>query len=84
MGTGAQGAGYKAGLAHANKVRRKQERLEGLEALYATYEKLGSNPADSPAMRMLKKRIHSTRAQLKVMGTDVIPGEASAERGDWE
>jgi hypothetical protein len=67
---------YHKHLEHAERLRAKRERLEGLEALYGTYEQEGVRPYESVAMRCLKKRILSTRQQLRTMGEGIGPDEA--------
>ena len=51
---------------HAEKVAKKKDRIEILEALLATYEVMGTEP-DSRDIRELKQRIQSARAQLMAM-----------------
>ena len=51
---------------HAEKVAKKKDRIEILEALLATYEGMGAEP-DSREIRELKQRIQAARAQLMAM-----------------
>jgi len=59
---------YKAELEHADTMRRKLERLRGLQALYQEYEDRGIHPKDDPYVAGLRKRIHTTQGQIKAMG----------------
>ena len=51
---------------HGQKVMRKKERIEMLEALLATHEAIGAEP-DSQDVKELKERIKAARMQLMVM-----------------
>ena len=51
---------------HTEKVAKKKDRIEILEALLATHEIMGTQP-DSRDIRELKQRIQSARAQLMAM-----------------
>jgi hypothetical protein len=51
---------------HAEKVTKKKDRIEILEALLAKYEEMGTEP-DSRDMRELRQRIQAARAQLMAM-----------------
>jgi len=51
---------------HGQKVMRKKERIEMLEALLATHEAMGAEP-DSQDVKELKERIKAARMQLMVM-----------------
>ena len=50
---------------HSERLVKKYEKLEGLKALYAEWEKK-LHPTD-PYMRNLKQRIRKTEMQLKNM-----------------
>jgi hypothetical protein len=52
---------------HAEKVAKKKDRIEILEAILATHDVMGSEP-DSRDIRELKQRIQAARAQLMAMG----------------
>jgi len=47
-------------------VVRKQERIQTLQALLATYEAMGTEP-DSPDGKELKERLQTVRTQLAAM-----------------
>jgi hypothetical protein len=51
---------------HAEKVIRKKERIETLEALLATHEAMGAE-LGSAYVKELKQRIRAARTQLTVM-----------------
>ncbi len=51
---------------HGQKVMRKKERIEMLEALLATHEAMGAEP-DSQDVKELKERIKAARMQLMVI-----------------
>ena len=51
---------------HGQKVMRKKERIEMLEALLATHEAIGAEP-DSQDVKELKERIKAARMQLMVI-----------------
>jgi hypothetical protein len=51
---------------HTQKLMRKKERIEMLEALLATHEAIGAEP-DSQDVKELKERIRVGRMQLRVM-----------------
>lgn len=57
---------HKTRLTHNERVRRKQERFDGLKDLRATYEEAGRRV---PAA--LRTTLNSLQAQLRVMGVDV-------------
>jgi hypothetical protein len=65
---------------HRERVSRKYERLQGLEALYATYEQMGWKPCDNPSMVALKKKILSVRNQMLAMGPGISPENAVSSR----
>ena len=51
---------------HAERVVKKRERIETLEALLATHEAMGTEP-DSRDIKELKQRIRAARMQLMAM-----------------
>jgi hypothetical protein len=57
---------------HSQKVMRKKERIEMLEALLATHEAIGAEP-DSLDVKELKERIRVGRMQLRVMCWEEAP-----------
>jgi hypothetical protein len=58
---------YEREMHHRSKLAAKYERLEGLRALYATYEQAGHEPLPGSDMAELRRRIASTHNQLKAM-----------------
>ena len=65
---------------HHERVKWKQQRLQGLQDLYATYETTGQAPARGSYMAQLSSRIHSVKGQLEVMGVAVAPDAAGRKR----
>ena len=51
---------------HAERMVKKKERIETLEALLATHEAMGAEP-DSGHVKELKQRITAARMQLMTM-----------------
>ena len=66
-------------LEHHERVKRKQQRLQGLQALYATYEATGQGATRGSYMAQLRCRIQSAKAQLQVMGEAVAPDAAGGK-----
>jgi hypothetical protein len=58
---------YQREMQHRTKLVAKYERLQGLRALYATYEQAGHQPLPGSDMQKLRARIASTQNQLKAM-----------------
>jgi len=67
---------YKKQLEHAERLRAKRERLEGLRALYQTHEELGHEPFPGTEMIAIRRRIARTNNELRAMGEDIGPEEA--------
>jgi hypothetical protein len=65
---------------HHERVKWKQQRLQGLEDLYATYETAGQAPARRSYMAQLRSRIQSGKRELQVMGEAVAPNAAGGRR----
>jgi hypothetical protein len=57
----------KAELAHKEKLKRKYEKLDTLQALLKTHELCGTEPDQ---LTELKSRIRRTATQLQAMGGD--------------
>ncbi len=66
---------------HHERVKWKQQRLRGLQALYATYETAGQAATRGSYMAQLRSRIQSVRGQLQVMGEAVAPAAARRPPG---
>jgi hypothetical protein len=51
---------------HAQKMVRKKDRIQTLEALLETHEAMGAEP-DSPDVKELQERLKAARMQLAAM-----------------
>src|SRR6266487_7113395 len=71
---------HKKLVEHHERVKRKQQRLQGLQALYATYEVAGQAATRGSYMAQLRSRIQSVKGQLEVMGVAVAPDAAGGKR----
>jgi hypothetical protein len=64
---------------HHERVKRKQQRLHVLQALYATYEAVGQAATRGSYLAQLRSRIQSAKGQLQVMGEAVAPDAAGGK-----
>jgi hypothetical protein len=63
-------------VGHHERVKWKQQQLQGLQDLYAAYETAGQAPTRGSYMAQLRSRIHSVKRGLQVMGEAVAPNAA--------